>query len=60
VHEHVLLDSLPDRAALLAMLLLEPALGRDEAGDWELETSGVIPALAAAGPDLTDGGPTTA
>ena len=39
VHEHVLVDSLPDRAALLAMLLLEPA-------------------LAAAGPYLTDGGPT--
>jgi len=40
VHEHVRVDSLPERAGLLAMLLLDPPLG------------------AAAGPDLTDGGPT--
>ena len=58
MHEHVLVDSLPDRAALLAMLLLEPSLGREESGDIEVETSEVSPVFAAAGPVLTDGGPT--
>lgn len=58
VHEHVLVDSLPDRAALLAMLLLEPSAGRDEPGDAELELSDVIPVFATAGPGLTGGGPT--
>lgn len=31
-HENVLVESLPERTALLAMLLLEPALGRKRAG----------------------------
>jgi len=30
-HEHVVVDSLPERTALLAMLLLSPALGRSRA-----------------------------
>ena len=58
VHEHVLVDSLPDRAALLAMLLLEPSRGRDEPGDTDLELSDVSPVFATAGPDPTGGGPT--
>ena len=58
VHEHVLVDSLPDRAALLAMLLLEPSRGRDEPGDTDLELSDVSPVFASAGPDPTGGGPT--
>ena len=57
VHEHVLVNSLPDRAALLAMLLLEPSPGRDEPGDAD-ELSEVNPVFAIAGPNLTGGGPT--
>lgn len=57
VHEHVLVDSLPDRAALLALLLLEPSLGRDESGDLEFELQDARPAPAIAGPDLTVQGP---
>ena len=41
VHEHVLIDSLPERAALLACLLLGPQMGGD------LQTTGE-PAAAAA------------
>jgi len=58
VHEHVLVDSLPNRAALLAMLLLEPSLGGGEPGDAELELSDERPVFAPAGPDLNAREPT--
>ena len=58
VHEHVLADSLPDRAALLAMLLLEPSLGGGDPDDAEIEVQDARPVPATAGPDLAVRGPT--
>ena len=58
VHEHVLADSLPDRAALLAMLLLEPSLGGGDPDDAEIEVQDARPVPATAGPDLAERGPT--
>jgi glutamate carboxypeptidase len=58
IHEHVKVDSIPDRAALLAMLLLEPSLGGDESSEAALELEDSRPVVATAGPDPTVRGPT--
>jgi glutamate carboxypeptidase len=57
VHEHVVVPSLPDRAALLALLLLEPSLDRDPSEDVERSLAELGPEVAAIGPDPTDRGP---